>query len=386
MLVSGVALNFARGIGLFVGPFALSADGASLILVEAAGALYFVPMLLGNGIRRVPGLTRGRSAGSAAVRGCGVAAIIVAVVAALLAIQDLTAILLVMLFMFVLGSGNLINVSLRLPLLQAMIGRRSSQRYMAVEAVSSAFGALCGPLAGAAVIAIGGVAASLVLTAAVLAVAAVSLLAADRRGEAVERVAPRQSLRDDLRLLPGNPSLQRVLAVTVLMNMGFFAAVPIVPFLAHERGMDAIASGWLASMIGLGGLVGAILFTVVPSLPAQRVYVASSVLAPSAFAVFALADAGPGSFLLLGAAGIAQAGFTVEQPVLTFMSVAPSERLTAMGLLSLGVGTVPLGVLLTHGAQMVMAPAVAVAVTCALAAAGVPLVQRQRTREREAAR
>ncbi|QMU95965.1 MFS transporter [Microbacterium esteraromaticum] len=378
MLYAGVALNFVRGIGLFVGAFALSAEGAPLILVELAGALYFLPMLFGNGYRRIPGFTRGQSAVTSALRGCAAAAGIIAVLGVVAAVGDPTT-WLVLMFMTVLGSGNLINIALRLPLLQTMIGRRSSQRYMAIEAISSAVGALIGPLAGGAVIALTGVGSSLILTAGVLASAAVALLVLRRRAADVDPAAPPQRLGDDLRILRGNRSLQQVLAVTVLMNMGFFAAVPVVPFIAHERGMDPVVSGWLASMVGLGGLLGAILLALLPSLEPRRIYLISSILALVAFAVFVLVDAGPGSFAILVIAGLGQAGFTVQQPVLALLSVEPDDRLTAMGLLSLGVGTLPLGVLLTHVAQLLVAPTIAVAITCAIAAAGVPLVSRERS-------
>ncbi|GAA5155172.1 hypothetical protein GCM10025768_27560 [Microbacterium pseudoresistens] len=374
MLLSGVALNLARGIGLFAGAYALSAETSSLLITEIGGALYFLPMLCGSAFRRIPFLTRHQPPEIASARGSAMVATLVTLTTLGIVLLGPSPIL-VMAFMLFIGFGNLINISIRLPHLQDMVGDAKGHRYMAIEAISSSAGALVGPILGGVMIALTGTAGAVFLCAIVMMAAAILLRAARIVGSCSER-HPAHSIADDARVLRTNIPLRGVLLVTVLMNVGFFAANPAIPHFAQDRGMDSIVAGWLTAALGFGCLIGSIHLALRPTRRPDLVYTIGTIVGLGGLAAFVLTDNWALSFILLLIAGIGQSGFTVEQPVLALASADAPDRPAAMGLLSVAVGTLPLGVMITRLAEVFLVPSAAVASICLLTLAMTPFASR----------
>jgi MFS family permease len=144
-----------------------------------------------------------------------------------------------------------------------------------------------------------------------------------------------------------SPRLLATLWLTILFNLFAWPVLSMVPVIGQERlQLSTQAIGLLASMDGVGSLIGAIvLMSLVGRLRHGHVYVASVFCFLAMQLVFAW-SAHP---ILTGAAllalGFCQSCFAVMQSTLVFVTAPPNRRYEAMGLLTMCIGVSPLGFL-----------------------------------------
>jgi predicted MFS family arabinose efflux permease len=201
---------------------------------------------------------------------------------------------------------------------------------------------------------------------------ALARLSDRREPRGSHRPAPKPGLFGGLAVARDNPRLAAVLWVTVVFNLFGWPVLSMVPVIGAERlqlGTQGI--GLLGSMDGIGALVGATALAVMARrCPYGAVYVGGLLLFLVLQPVFAL-SAYP---VLTGAAmvlmGIGQAGFAVMQSTLAFISAPASRRMEAMGLLTMCIGTAPLGFMLVGGLASRFGAPTAV-VLCSLAGVAV---------------
>ena len=155
------------------------------------------------------------------------------------------------------------------------------------------------------------------------------------------------ALRDGFRYIRANRPLVATLAVTIIYNIWGFPMTSMVPVIGKEGlGLSAFPIGVLQSAEGLGALLGALgIAWFGRAAWFRRIYV----FGVAAYMASAIVFAASPWFLLSGtilvAAGIGGACFATMQSTLTFLGASPEMRNRAMGVLTICIGTGPIGFL-----------------------------------------
>ncbi len=149
------------------------------------------------------------------------------------------------------------------------------------------------------------------------------------------------------RTVRGSRMILASLAITMIVNLWGFAYITMIPVIGElQLGLSTFLIGVLASTEGLGALIGSILvgFLGTPALY-TRIYLYSSFV----FLVMVLGIGFsawlPLSFALMLAAGISVSGFAVMQSTITFLASPIEMRSRVMGILTVSIGTSPIGML-----------------------------------------
>ena len=172
-----------------------------------------------------------------------------------------------------------------------------------------------------------------------------------KRREPAEHSPVRQSVLDDLRegwrAFQGSATLPGILAVTVVFNVWGFPFVSMVPVFAKEvLGLNDSSTGFLVSAEGAGALIGALALSLFARSEHTRYYYLGAVLAYCLFALaFSLSMSVWLSALLLTAVGLVSAAFGAMQSALILMNSPKGFERQMMGVLSVCIGTAPLGFL-----------------------------------------
>ena len=137
------------------------------------------------------------------------------------------------------------------------------------------------------------------------------------------------------------------LAITMVVNFWGFAYITLIPVIGElQLGLSAIMIGIMASTEGLGALIGAILVGMYAK-PAHytRLYLSGSALFLLTLIAIGLSSWPPLSFVMMLLAGLFISGFAVMQSTVTFMASPPEMRARVMGILTVSIGTCPIGML-----------------------------------------
>lgn len=201
-----------------------------------------------------------------------------------------------------------------------------------------------------------------------------TLLAALRIG--MRRQSPRSkpssfiaSIREGLAWARRDPRLLGVFAITVIFNVFGWPATSMVPVIGTdylELGPKGV--GLLASCDGLGGLLGALLVALL-ARPAWfgRIYASAVALYLLMVVFFATASGTAVAAVSLFLGGMFGAGFAVMQATLVYRSVPVEMRARLLGVVSVCIGTGPIGFLYLGLLTELFTPRTA---TVALAAQG----------------
>jgi len=248
---------------------------------------------------------------------------------------------------FVAGLAWVVDFPVRRTLLADAVGSGRLGAAMSLDTVASSGTRMIGPLLGGTLYAVAGMEGAFLLTAAAYAWAFLILLGlppiAGHRPANEGKVAHR--IRDGLRVLRRIPVLQGVLAVTVVFNVWGFPIISMVPvFGAGKLFLAPFEVGVLASMEGLGSLLGAVALAAFARNRQYRflyflgvfVYlVAATIFAHSLLPVLS----GAVLFLL----GVSMAAFAAMQSALVLLNTPLENRRQMMGLLSVCIGSGPIG-------------------------------------------
>ena len=150
---------------------------------------------------------------------------------------------------------------------------------------------------------------------------------------------------DGLRFLRRAPVLLSILGVTAITNFFHFAYFPIVPLVAERVGASAFFAGFLAAATGFGMAVGST-FVITRGPARGRAYVTGATGAFLLLNGFALFQHYVPVYLSLLLASSFVGVFGATQSVLVMTAVEPHMRGRALGMLSMAIGWLPVGMYL----------------------------------------
>lgn len=149
------------------------------------------------------------------------------------------------------------------------------------------------------------------------------------------------------RTVRGSRMILASLAITMVVNFWGFAYITLIPVIGERQlELSAVMIGMMASTEGLGALIGALLVGMF-ARPAHytRLYLYASALFLLTLIAIGLSDWPPLSFVMMLLAGLFVSGFAVMQSTVTFMASPAETRARVMGVLTVSIGTCPIGML-----------------------------------------
>ncbi|MEY4268749.1 MAG: hypothetical protein RIS90_3284 [Pseudomonadota bacterium] len=242
------------------------------------------------------------------------------------------------------------DMPLRRALMGDLAGHGRMAQAMSLDAVFSNACRLIGPGLGGLLLAQGGLQAVLLCATLLylpVLLALFGLADPSPAQDADKRPTIRELLLRGLNAARESRPLQATLWITVLFNLFGWPVLSMIPVIGRDQlHLDAQGVGLLASLDGIGSLLGALALTsIARHLRHGPVYVGAVLL----FLVLQVAFAWSHHVLLTGAIlfaiGVAQAGFAVMQPTLVYTSATADRRSDAMGLMTMCIGVAPLGFL-----------------------------------------
>ena len=228
---------------------------------------------------------------------------------------------------------------------------------MSLDSATSTATRMAGPVLGGVVLQVFGLAGVFILSAVVFAVslvviALVPVPAAPRRGRSGYFI---RELVSGIRFVAGDARLRWVLAITVVYNLWGFPFTSMVPVIGAGRlGLDSAMTGLLSSTEGLGAFIGAmaIAFAARPGafVPLYLWGTVAYLALVGCLGAVSLVAAGPVSSFLVAAGmllaiGLAGACFSAMQSTLSYLNARPEYRSRVLGVLTLCIGTGPIGFL-----------------------------------------
>ena len=249
---------------------------------------------------------------------------------------------------FIAGLAWVVDFPVRRTLLADAVGSGRLGAAMSLDTVASSGTRMVGPLLGGTLYAVAGMDGAFLLSAGAYTLAFLILLGLPKiagHGGAASGGKVVHRIRDGLRVLRRLPVLQGVLAVTVVFNVWGFPIISMVPVIGADKLFLApFEVGVLASMEGLGSLLGALALAAFARGPQYRFLYFFGVLiylvAATVFAQSALPVLSAGLLLVLG---VAMAAFAAMQSALVLINTPLENRRQMMGLLSMCIGSGPIG-------------------------------------------
>lgn len=358
--------NLTRWMAVFLGSYLVNQRTGSPLLVQLTGAAFYLPILLGGAVGGVVADRFDRR------RSLMLQLALLVPVAALMGALTLSgglAVWMVYPFMLVVGIGWVVDMTSRRPLVFDMVGDARMTNAMALESMAMTGGAMFGNLTAGAVIGVFGVGDTFLAMAVLHAAACLCLVGLPevRRSHVpAAGSSVRADLAAGLRYVRGHHLLLSALGVTVLVNFFYYPYQPLVPVFAHRLHVGAFPTGALAAAAGFGSLSAAWLIAAGRRPGRGRTYVGGSILAMSGVLVFALSPWYALSTLGLVLAGAGQACYNTMQATITLASAGPAMRGRALGVISMGIGVLPVSLPLVGIAAQIAGPVVALAATAAL--------------------
>lgn len=155
------------------------------------------------------------------------------------------------------------------------------------------------------------------------------------------------SVGEGLRHVFGNRALVGFMAVTVIMNLWALPYAHMVPVIGREiLDLSAFPIGLLMSAEGVGGLVASLLIaSYARPQHFRKLYVYGSAILVTCVILFSVSRVYELSLLFIFIGGVGLAGFVTMQSTLPYALAPPEMRARVMGVLSVCIGTGPIGML-----------------------------------------
>lgn len=348
LCASSLLWHTTRWGGLFMITYLITSVAHSPILTQLAGALLYIPMLVGG---LIAGAISDRFERRRMV--LTVQAVLVPIEFGMffLVQSGQVRVWMCMPYMLALGVGGLVNMTAQRPLIYEMAGLRLAPSAMAIEATAQAGSSMIGTLVGGLLISHLGMSAGFAGMAVLLCLSLVLL----SRVPAPARLAARQDaashvvraqLATSAALVRGSQRLRGTLAVTIVMNLLCFGYLPLVPLVADRFSVGAALAGVLAAATGAGQILGGLTLSMLRLSRHGLAFAAGSGVALAGLIGFALAPTFPLAVVALFLGGIGQGCFAAMQGLLAIESAGDTQRGAVLGVLSTCIGALPIGMIL----------------------------------------
>ena len=385
--LSGLIWHLTRWGVAFLGTFLINDLTGSPRLVQLAGTALYGPLLVGG---VAGGMLSDRADRLLTVR-IQLAVLIPASIAiGLLVRADQAPVWAIYLYMFVVGIGWVTDMTSRRALVFDLVGPERLDNAMAMESLSLSSGMVLGALAGGSAVEAVGVGSAYfciagLLTLALLILAPVrspAIRAAEAEAEAAgpgdqagagqagadppdgpappdpsdgpvdlgdpdagveATTSPIRDLLDGVRVLQAQRTVFAILGVTVIANFFLFAYFPIVPVVAEALGASPFLVGLLTAGTGLGMMTGSLLMARFQPRRRGLAYVAGVFVALIFLVPFAVAPSYPVALAAIVCSGIGAGLFGSTQTTLVMAAAPAPLRGRALGLLSMAIGALPIG-------------------------------------------
>jgi MFS family permease len=246
------------------------------------------------------------------------------------------------------GIGWLSDNPLRRTMMGDSVGRERMPLAMAFDIVAQNVSRMIGPALGGLVLVSAGIEGAFLLSAGLYLAAVAATLAVRRPTAPALRLEPVLArVREGLAAVAGDRRLAAILAVTVVFNLFGWPFTSMIPVIGRDQlALGPEGVGLLTSIDGVGAFTGALLLAwrLAPRWHAAA-YVGGVALYQVALIGFALAPGALTASLALLLTGLAGAAFSTLQATLVYLAAPHEMRARIMGVLSVCIGTGPLGFL-----------------------------------------
>ncbi len=252
---------------------------------------------------------------------------------------------------FISGTAWAVDMPMRRGLIGDIAGPLRMGKAMAIDSAANNGCRLAGPSLGGLLLATGGLTVVFVFSVVLYVLVVAAMLTLSEKHALTSADGPKPSiwamLIGGFQTARDTAQLRAVLCITIIFNLFGWPVLSMVPVIGQERlQLSTQAVGLLASMDGVGALLGAIVLMAVARRSLYgHVYIGGVLLVLVTLPLFALSK----HPLLTGAAllvvGIGQSGFAAMQATLVYVAVPQHRRLEALGLLTMCIGISPVGFL-----------------------------------------
>ncbi len=250
---------------------------------------------------------------------------------------------------FISGTIWSTDIPLRRLMIGRVVGAERMANAMVFDVGSSNVSRMAGPAIGGVVLVTWGIDGCFVLGAIMYLVAI--LAAAGIRYRSPSASSPPgvllKNIADALSLVRREKQLMGLLTITVIFNLFGWPNLSLIPVIgADYLTLDPREIGLLASMEGLGAITGVLtIYHLGKPTYYADLYIRSVMLYLAALMLFAVLPYASLAGVALFIIGLGGSGFGIMQSTLAFRSVEPQMRARMLGLLSVSIGTGPIGFL-----------------------------------------
>ena len=252
------------------------------------------------------------------------------------------------------------ELSVRRRMIGEVAGRERIAQGLALDSVTNSFTRMFGPIAGGVTLQTLGLEGVYLLSVALQALGLLMVAGLVYREEvrALDLRRVPADIAEGIAAARARPILLGVLSVTVIMNAFGFCYGAMIPAIGREvYAVSPALVGILAAAEGAGALVGGLIIASGrPRISHGRVFAGGTVLLLSGVGLAALSPWYALALPLLFVGGLGTAGFGSMQSTLVMMESPPEARSRMMGILTVCIGTAPLGVLAIGAMSDFMGP------------------------------
>lgn len=249
---------------------------------------------------------------------------------------------------FINGCGWATDNPLRRVMIGEVVGRERMGAAMSLDVGASNASRMVGPVVGGVLLAWTGIQGAFILSVLMYSTALWAIVSIRSR---IPRTAAAGAvlaqIGDGIALVRTDKRIVGVLVVTVIYNIFGWPFTSMIPVIGRDRlSLGPEGVGLLATMDGIGALFGVVVLAMwlTPRWYA-RAYVGGVVLYLVAVIVFALTQNPVLSGAALLLTGVGGAGFATMQTTLIYLAAPPEMRSRILGVLTVCIGTGPIGFL-----------------------------------------
>jgi MFS family permease len=250
---------------------------------------------------------------------------------------------------FVNGAAWAADNPVRRVMIGDVVGHERMGRAMSLDVGANNASRMLGPTVGGLLLAGTGITGAFTVSVLCYAVALAAAMRVGHRNTPITAASDPVLTRiiEGLVLVRGDPRLVGILTVTVIYNVFGWPFTSMIPVIGQDNlHLGAGGIGILASMDGVGAFCGSIALALwAKPRHYARLYVGGVVLYLVLLIVFALVPNVPLAATALLFTGVCNAAFSVMQATLIYLAAPPEMRSRLYGVLSVCIGSAPIGFL-----------------------------------------